>query len=566
MGKVSIYGAGRPIREIFSPYFVFSVPLFQRPYAWTTEQAGDLLDDLLVFINEGKKPLDELNPYFLGSIVLIKEEKSSHAEIIDGQQRLTTLTILLAVLRKMLPSQRQYDGYINALTGYLYDEADPITGNPARYRLRLREQDLGFFRENIQQEGGLDNLDTLIPAKLSDSQKRIQENAQLFLDRLKKIDLDQLIYLIRAIANNCFLVEISTPDLDSAYSVFSVLNSRGLDLSHTDILKAEIIGRIPSDIQEAYNSRWEKVEDELGRDMFQNLFAYIRTISRKVKLKDTILKEIRDYVRPADNPQWFIEKVLEPYADAFFTIRKQTYQAAKRAEEVNKLFGWLNTIDNSYWLPPAILYYARYQTDPDAMVRFFTDLERLAAGLMLLRANVNKRIERYGLLLSAIESGADLFAQDSPLQLSSSEQKEITTFLDCNLYEYGLCKYVLLRLNEFLADGSAKYNFPIISIEHVLPQHPKSGSIWVEWFPTQELRDRYVHRLGNLVLLTRKKNTEAQNYDFKDKKEKYFSSRTGIVTFPITIQVLDEQEWTQLVVERRQREQIYRLKHIWRLN
>jgi len=566
MSKVSIYGAGRPIREIFSPYFVFSIPLFQRPYAWTTEQAGELLDDLLTFIDEGKKPLDELNPYFLGSIVLIKEEKSSKAEVIDGQQRLTTLTILLAVLRKMLSYHQQNNDFINALTGYLYDKANPITGTPNRYRLNLRSQDIDFFRENIQQERGLDNLDNLNTAKLSDSQRRIQENALLFIERLKRLDEALLIYLLRAIANNCFLVEISTPDLDSAYSVFSVLNSRGLDLSHTDILKAEIIGKIPSDIQEAYNLRWEKVEDELGRDRFQNLFTYIRMIYRRVKLKDTILKEIRDYVCPADNPQRFIEKVLEPYGDAYFSIRQQAYQATRRAGEVNKLFRWLNTVDNSDWLPPAILYFARYQTDPDGMVRFFTDLERLAAGLMLLRANVNKRIERYGLLLAAIDSGVDLFAQDSPLQLSDSEQKEITTFLDGNLYEYGLCKYVLLRLSDALSDGSVSVNYPIVSIEHVLPQHPKSNSTWVKWFPTQELRDRYVHRIGNLVLLSRKKNAEAQNFDFKDKKEKYFLTRTGIASFPITVQVQDEQEWTQSVVERRQREQIYRLRYIWRLN
>lgn len=566
MSKVSIYGSARPIKEIFSPNFVFSIPLFQRPYAWTKDQAGELLEDLRTFIDEGKKPLDELNPYFLGSIVLIKEEKSSHAQIIDGQQRITTLTILLAVIRKLLSSKKQYEKFTRSLTEYLYDEANPIDGTPNRYRLDLRHQDLNFFRENIQEEGGVDNLENLNPARLSDSQQRIRENALLFLDELSKLDETLLIYLVRAVANNCFLVEISTPDLDSAYSVFSVLNSRGLNLTLTDILKAEIIGRIPQYAQEAYNTRWEKVEDDLGRDLFQNLFTYIRTIYRKVKPKDTILKEIREYVRPAEHPQWFIEKVLEPYADAYYSIRMKAFVSMSNAEDVNRIFGWLNEIDNSDWIPPAILFYERNQQDVKAMLRFFTDLERLAAGLMIIRANVNKRIDRYGLLLSAIQKNVDLYADDSPLQLSKSEQQQIVSVLDGDLYWYGACKYVLLRLNEALSDGSVSFNYPIISIEHVLPQHPRTPSRWVDWFPTQDIRDKYAHRLGNLVLLSRKKNAQAQNFDFDDKLHKYFSSQIGIVAFPITIQVMNEHEWTPVVIERRQQEQINRLKKIWRLN
>src|SRR2546430_15774934 len=105
MSKVSIYGAGRQISDIFSSSFVFTIPLFQRPYAWTTEQAGELLDDLITFIDGGKKTLEELNPYFLGRIVLIKEEGKSGDQIVDGQQHLTTLTILMEALRKLLSSQ-----------------------------------------------------------------------------------------------------------------------------------------------------------------------------------------------------------------------------------------------------------------------------------------------------------------------------------------------------------------------------------------------------------------------------------------------------------------------------
>ena len=165
-----------------------------------------------------------------------------------------------------------------------------------------------------------------------------------------------------------------------AYRIFSVLNDRGLPLSHTDILKAEIIGEIHPTDQDKYNTEWEDLEAILGREMFQNLFAHIRTIYRKVKSKDTILKEFRLYVRPSENPQLFINNVLKPYAEAFFTIKKACYQSIQDAEQVNRLLNWLNQIDNSDWIPPAILYFSINRTHPDMLLRFFSELERLAAG------------------------------------------------------------------------------------------------------------------------------------------------------------------------------------------
>jgi uncharacterized protein with ParB-like and HNH nuclease domain len=81
--------------------------------------------------------------------------------------------------------------------------------------------------------------------------------------------------------------------MDSAYRIFSVLNDRGLDLSHSDILKSEIIGRIPKDQQEQYNRCWEDTEVMLGRNNFQGLFSHIRMIHLKAKQKDSVLKEVR---------------------------------------------------------------------------------------------------------------------------------------------------------------------------------------------------------------------------------------------------------------------------------
>jgi len=406
MSKVSIEGKQHDVRKVFSDDFVFSIPLYQRPYAWTTEQAGELLSDIVAFMGDDE-PVDELNPYFLGSVVLIKGT-APEAEIVDGQQRLTTLTILLAALRASVPSESAKD-----LTPFLYEEGNTFTGTPNRYRLKLRERDEQFFREYIQDKGGISKLEVLSTVNLSDSQKNIRNNALLFIEEIAKMQEQKRVRLGQFILTRCFIVVVSTPDLDSAYRIFSVLNDRGLDLSYTDILKAETIGKIAEYQQDSYTAKWENSEDEIGREAFKELFAHIRTIRRKAKAKETVLKEFRQYVNPGNNPTQFIDNMLLPFADAFDTIRTMTYQNVKGAERVNELLQWLNRIDNFDWMPPAILYLSRNRDDSDKTLRFMADLERLAASLMIQRANINKRIERYGQLLNAIESDADLYSPDS---------------------------------------------------------------------------------------------------------------------------------------------------------
>lgn len=565
MTVAKIHGAEFPIRKIFSNDFNFTIPLYQRPYSWTTEQAGELLDDLTEFIGpDTTVSTDDLSPYFLGSIVLIKGEGNPNAEVVDGQQRLTTLNILMAALRHTI----QETTFSEAMTKYLYEEGDPIEGNPNRYRLTLRERDAEFFRKHVQDAGKIATLTNLDAGQLTDSRRNIQANALLYLKRLEKLADDQRVRLAQFIVKNCLLVVVSTPDLDSAYRIFSILNDRGLDLSHSDILKSEIIGRIPDTQQDEYNENWEDAEEELGRDAFGDLFAHTRMIHRKQKGRESVLKEFREYVMKAVNDsKKLIDDVLIPYADAFSIIQTASYESTTGADQVNQKLKWLNRIDNTDWVPPAILFLARNKAHPPALDRFFGDLERLAAFLMICRYGINERMERYGKLLTAIEKEEDVYADESPLQLSDAECRLFAKELNGDVYRQVPKRrlYILLRLDSELSDGSATYEHGVISIEHVLPQNPKADSVWCEWFPTRELRDSWVHRLGNLLLLNLRKNSSASNYEFDKKKTAYFS-KGGVSPFPLTTQAIGETAWTEEVVTRRQDELLKSLKSAWRID
>ncbi|MEH2124759.1 DUF262 domain-containing protein [Nostoc sp.] len=522
MSAVKIQATDYPISKVFSNDFVFTIPLYQRPYAWTTEQAGELLEDLITALGDSDDKIDEINPYFLGNIVLIKGDKRD-AQVVDGQQRLTTLTILLAALRTCVSKE-----HIHILTRYLY-EKDDFDPSDNVYRLNLRERDAQFFKEYIQDEGGIEKLKNLHSAKLSDSRKNIKENTFLFVKRLQVFTNNQLLRLTQFIIKRCFLVVVSTPDIDSAYRIFSVINNRGMDLSHADILKAEIIGKIPLEQQDKYTTKWEELEEKLGRDLFKSLFSHIRMIHVKSKPRESILKEFLNDIKPIHDPQQLIDKTLIPFGEAFYDINNQAYHSDILAEKVNQFFSWLQLIDNSDWIPPAIFYLARNYSNPELLVRFFTDLDRLASGLMIQRANINERIERYSKLLYAIEIGEDLYASHSPLQLKMEEKQYILNILNDDLYLMKKIRlYVLIRLDTALSEGKASYHFHNITIEHVLPQNPISNSVWENWFATQEERDQYVNRIGNLVLLSSYKNSQAQNYDFELKKQKYFTTKTGV--------------------------------------
>ncbi|MCG6135014.1 MAG: DUF262 domain-containing HNH endonuclease family protein [Nostoc sp. LLA-1] len=557
--SIKIQATENPICKVFSNDFIFTIPLYQRPYAWTTEQTGELLEDLIIALGDGDDKIDEINPYFLGSIVLIKGDKPD-AQVVDGQQRLTTLTIFLAALRALVPKE-----FTHRLTKYLYQEDDFDSDNNV-YRLTIRERDAHFFQKYIQDANGIEKIKEVHTAKLSDTCKNIKENAEFVVDNLRKFTKIQLIRLTQYILNRCFLVVVGTPDIDSAYRIFSVLNNRGMDLSHADILKAEIIGKIPMIQQEQYSHKWEEIEEKLGRDIFKSLFSHIRMIYGKCKPRESILKEFIKDVKPTSFPQQFIDKTLTPLADAFYDIQNYAYQSDKLTVEINKIFKWLKYIDNSDWIPPAIFYLSQNYNQPEILLRFFADLDRLASGLMIQRSNINERIERYSKLLHAIEKKEDLYQQNSPLQLQPQEQTNIINILNEDIYLISKIRlYVLLRLDSALSEGKAEYHFSNITVEHVLPQNPAPQSEWMHCFPSKEEREKYVQRIGNLVLLSSRKNSQAKNYDFEIKKQKYFTTKAGICNFALTTQVLTEKEWTPDVIKRRQKTLIEKLKQVWRL-
>lgn len=557
-----ISGAEYPVAKIFSSDFDYAIPSYQRPYAWTEVQAGDLFSDLYDFFVKEKD-----DTYFLGSIVLIKDEGKPNAEVIDGQQRLTTLTILLAALTSYFSGDLRSD-----FENYLREPGRASQGLMPKPRLTLRERDRKFFADYVQNLK-FKELIALDPAQLdNESQRNIRRNAELLLQKLDvsfQGATERLCEFGAFLVQRCFLVAVSTPSQQSAFRVFSVLNSRGLDLLPTDIIKSDIIGNIKSpDKQDDVTERWEELEVQTGRDGFAELFGHIRMIFAKEKARRTLLEEFREQViKKYESPETLMSTVVEPFAEAYLIAKKCQYLSTTNAAAVNALLKWLNRIENSDWLPSAIKFLATQGKNADYVLWFFRKLERLASFMHICGYDVNQRIERYASVLSELEGSHSLEAPISAVDLGPEEKSEMLQVLDGDIYLMTARRrnHLLLRLDAFLGDGAATYDNGLLTIEHVLPQTVDPASDWQALWPDEALRKRWVHRLANLVPLTQKRNSKAQNYDFDTKKSAYFGGKHGVSSYVLTTQVLNAASWTPGIVAQRQTDLIDVLATRWDL-
>lgn len=558
------------IREIFEGSYQFEIPDYQRPYAWTTEQASELFDDLVSAMEDARNS-GAVSQYFLGSIVLIKNDRDPVAMVVDGQQRLTTLTMLFAALRATWEAAAYSPG-VKSVTPFLYEEGDEMLGKATGYRFTAREEDAVFFRQYIQEPDGIEKL-AVNTNKLEDSRLRYRENASLLLARTNALSPDDRNALWKFLANDCSLVVISTPDLEAAYRIFSVLNNRGLDLAPIDIIKAEVLGSIRQiggeDKARAYSKKWSEIESQLGRDAFGDLFVHIRTIYAKQKQRATLVKEFQDHVIEYKKPIDLVDKIIKPYAEVWGFIRDADFEATEHAETINEYLSWLNRVDFKDWVPPALVYFKRFRQQPTLLAAFFKALERLAYFMLVTKVGVNERIETFADLTKEIEPEAfdgDLAALKT-LDLTDREKREFITALDGDIYRKlpRARMALILRLEALASDGSKKQAFDSLSLEHVLPRTPPANSDWIKWFPDEDERDSWTHRLANLVPLHVRKNPSASNFDFATKKSVYFKGKGTASPFVLTQEVRSEKDWTPTLLAERQKRLVEVLEKHWNL-
>jgi len=571
---MSIEAREQTVEQLFNiSNYQFRIPDYQRPYLWTTDEVSNLLDDIISASPYGDTNHHDI--YFLGSIVLIKRSGRPEADVVDGQQRLTTLCLILSVICHLMSKEPEQERRSDLIRQEHIERERALDGSLTS-ELRLRKLDDDFFGKFVRSRGGMNDLNEISLHDKVDSQLQLIENARHLLDTElhKPEQVEDLIswleHLAKTLLESCYLVAISTEKLNSAYRIFSTINSRGIDLAANDILKAEILGKIGDENRRTnYAEIWAKEEADLGREGFERLFYIIRRFLSNQKRTGDLLETYREQILPRYKPSGFIDIVLRPSSDMFEQVENSNYccDNLEHQNSIRLLCKFLSRIDNSDWIAPAVYFMVTYPEDSQSILDFLTQLERLAAGLMISRHTSSNRAGVYHQLVEAIKEDKDTAIQKCHQLLGGDLPERIMTALGGDIYQAKQFKsYVLLRLDSALADGgkSPSLDGKMPTIEHVLPQKPESNSQWMQDWGDIGFIEQWVHRLGNLAFLYGRKNSAAGNKDFPLKKETYFLKR-GSAVFPITARVISRDEWTPKVVEEYQEEYLKKLKDIWSL-
>ena len=544
------------IREIFNMWYC--IPDYQRAYVWDTDQVRDLLDDTISAYRENKEA-----QYFLGSMVLKINEKSENNvsyteyELLDGQQRITTVFLILACMRDMLTDYPQYQ---NSLAGFVYQAEDAILQQPERMRIifNIRSDVRDFVNEHIKPlHGTCDSalLKDKMQAKDVNISIRNMANAMLVAHEFLEENKSDIIGYLSYFLNKVLMIYVATEELQDAFQLFTVLNNRGVKLSSSDILKAENLKELSAADRTSWATRWEEMETYFGED-FDKFLSHIRTILVKKKQTTTLLKEFDEFVysnQEYDRTQKkYVPRtpILRRGRDTFELLYSyyHTYQEVFDTDhsvvtgdyEITNYLKLMETgFGADYWIAPVLDYYRKYRRR--GFVAFLKALDRKLSTDWITAATPTVRMENVNAILREIEASQDSAAllQSKTFTINKSDFERV---INGDIYGRSFAKYLLLKL-DLIYRGSSTPMIPqaIASIEHILPRNPSADSQWVKDFSAAE-REEWTNKLGNLVLISRRKNTSQGNRDYVEKKEKYFEK--NIEMFPNSIRIYQNYpEW-----------------------
>lgn len=557
------------IQNVFGNYnnheMWYKIPEYQRPYVWEDEQVIALLEDI-----SSAQQFTQDSEYFLGSIVFHSKLSESKLyrdnELLDGQQRLTTLYILMAVIRDLSEDEDLKKTCRDAI----YQKENKFKGIPERMRITfdIRDEVKEFAEEFIKIDNSTLRKDSLLDLVNKGQDINVKNMAKAIITIrewfLKSENINVEDFFIH-LMNNVLLIFVSSQELDDAFRLFTVLNDRGVKLRNSDILKADNLKFVTDDTKrKTYAIFWEELEGELQED-FDQFLSYIRTILVKEKARLSLLKEFELNIY---NPKEYIREtkqsipktpLLNKGIDTFEYIKKYKkhydFLFNNANTSLGSTFEFENLIallqDNSIadiWIPPLLNF--RESFGDTNIFAFLIKLDNKFSADLIAGESPTTRIESMNSIIKEIQNvknNSEINEDDKVSTLLHSKIFEFNKIAFLNeiengqIYKRKFARYILLKLDYLNSGNTQKWNTPSkISIEHVLPQNPSQNSQWKKDF-TGEQHSEWLNRIGNLVLISRTKNISLSNLDFVEKKRKYFDSNMDV--FPNSLKVIQNNLW-----------------------
>ena len=491
------------IRTIFSREY--QIPMFQREYSWEQEQCETLWDDLIDFHNEK----DKKDKYFLGNIVVHPIDESEKFSVIDGQQRLTTLLLLIRAL------------FDNAGTVKALEEC-----------LKIKDKLSSELTNNIRLnsdviEGDKKNLEKIIlEGRCDDENSRLYINYDMFKKKISDWKQgktsDELNKLILTFLDNVVLLPILCETEDDALNIFETINNRGLSLSDADIFKSKLYAGIESSKRSEFIDEWNELYDQ--EDLFRILMYICRAQENDISRE----KGLRSY---------FSSKTgrLQNPSDVMASLKKiNAILDTKTGIYNDSLWNILENYPNQYWRYPLYVFLHKYliwKEDcelylPEEHYEEYKKLVMLTTAYYFVKGvvynSVNTVKDTTFKVCAKIENNDNYLSE-----YIDNMGNDLKIFYDkLESADLGRCKRGIILLGGFLNKSQSVEDFydlilnSSIEIEHILPRKWSDNNDWDE----QEAKE-VMETLGNLAPFEKKLNISASNEFFKKKKKAYKESK-----------------------------------------
>ena len=550
------------VEDLFSDAYVFKFPLYQRPYRWGTQHAEALVNDLLDACGDGGG-IDTLPAYFIGSIVLVRQSEREHL-VIDGRQRLTTIAILLGVMRDL----ERRESERRELRDMLFDEERKVAGTPAGPRLDVKGVDGDCLNEWVMTDGatarGVDEV-----GDVPDRVAAVIEIISLLRQRLLGLDEAQRTRLRDFLIRRCEVVAVITSDENQGLRIFQILNTRGLPLSDVDLIKPDVLTPLSREEQEAAIRNWDEAEMALGADGMSRLLRALYVIYARRMPSDDPKKFHEEFITAvaARGHQKVVLEDIPAYGDLLVQIEEGEIPSEGDADP-NRLMlalNWLNWTSEDY-MPVALEILMRCGDDIAKAYRWLQGLDRTCYSFFILknteRSSREARREVFLKALNDLSLGRDPTRESGPLYLIPEDRRRIIDSLKGPIDMPHQRRALLQRL-ELASTKSTHPKIDEATCEHVLPCRIKRSSNWAKTFDNRSHRE-HVNLLGNLVLLNKRQNELAGNKSYEEKKRMLFrSNRQRFFESAKDLRQFDE--WTPAVIRERTLALAGRLASAWEL-
>lgn len=529
--------------EVLSRKPALKVPRYQRPYTWTDSEVRELIQDLWRAYQR------KASFYFIGQIVLVKNR--GKLEISDGQQRLVTLTMLLAYARDRLPGRaKQYQSLI-------MDGDEP--------RLMLRKEEVNFFLGWVQEPGKMKQLTAHPETGTEVRDLLIQASQTIDLEMQKIKDDRELDSFLSYVVRCCTLNVVDADERGCAQTVFNSLNKRGSPLSGADIIKSDLIENSGLSEEQADSAarKWEETESLFERDDFAHLLYMMPfLLTGEPLLSPGDLGSFRTAVDRAGGVYEFLFEQLPRYALALRSIFAGSINVGVASADVNRRVAMMKQVERWDWAPAAIAFLAEHSDQPERARKFFQTLDRFVFACELSVVDNRVRERRYGMAVKNIGDDKVLHSEKA-LGLTETENSDFIFALHRSRKRDRQRRLLLMRLEAAMTNGAVLSMTDDVTVEHVLP---KSGSSawWNERFPDPGMRSDLANLLGNLILITYDQNKDADTKPYPKKKQIYFDTPNAPI-YALTKDIAPIDDWNMRVIEERQERLVRILSEDWGL-